>query len=99
MVRSIAMRPVATFLQATGVAAEEPEEMARMFVALALFPVVDAIDNRIRLPRSLVILIVYLGLLASVAVIGYVVVPSLVKEVQQVAHDAPRYAVDLRSRT
>jgi predicted PurR-regulated permease PerM len=67
-----------------------------LFVALALFPLVDAVDSQIRLPRSLVILAVYLALLVSVAVIGYVVVPSLVKEVQQVAHDAPRYAADLR---
>jgi len=67
-----------------------------LFVALALFPVVDAIDRRVRLPRSLIILAVYLALLASIAVIGYVVVPSLVKEVGQVAHDAPRYAADLR---
>jgi predicted PurR-regulated permease PerM len=35
-------------------------------------------------------------LLAGVAVIGYVVVPSLVKEVGQLSHDAPRYAADLR---
>ena len=28
--------------------------------------------------------------------IGYVVVPSLVKQVQQIAHDAPSYAADLR---
>ena len=67
-----------------------------LFVALALFPLVDAVDGRIRLPRSLIILLVYLALLASVAVIGYVVVPSLVKEVEQIAHDAPRYAGDLR---
>jgi predicted PurR-regulated permease PerM len=67
-----------------------------LFVALALFPLVDAVDSRIRLPRSLIILAVFLALLASVAVIGYVVVPSLVKEVEQIAHDAPRYATDLR---
>jgi predicted PurR-regulated permease PerM len=67
-----------------------------LFVALALFPVVDAIDSRIRFPRSLIIVTVYLALLASVGVIGYVVVPSLVKEVEQIAHDAPRYADDLR---
>jgi predicted PurR-regulated permease PerM len=66
------------------------------FVALALFPVVDAVDSRLRLPRSLIILVVYVALLASVAVIGYVVVPSLVKEVDQIARDAPRYAADLR---
>ena len=67
-----------------------------LFVALALFPVVDSIDHRVRLPRSLIILIVYVALLVSIGVIGYVVVPSLVKEVGQVAHDAPRYAADLR---
>ena len=67
-----------------------------LFFALALMPIVDAIDNRLRAPRALVILILYLILIAGVVVIGYVVVPSLVKQVQQIAHDAPRYAADLR---
>ncbi len=67
-----------------------------LFVALALFSVVDAIDTRTRLPRALIILTVYVALIAAIGVIGYVVVPSLVKEVGQVAHDAPRYAADLR---
>jgi predicted PurR-regulated permease PerM len=67
-----------------------------LFFALALMPVVDAIDSRIRGPRALIILTVYVILIAGVSVIGYVVVPSLVKQVQQIAHDAPRYAADLR---
>jgi predicted PurR-regulated permease PerM len=67
-----------------------------LFFALALLPVVDALDHKFRLPRALVILLVYLVLIAAVAVIGYVVVPSLVKEVGQLSHDAPRYAVELR---
>ena len=67
-----------------------------LFFALALLPVVDALDNRLRLPRALLILLVYLVLIVAVAVIGYVVVPSLVKEVGQVSHDAPRYAAELR---
>jgi predicted PurR-regulated permease PerM len=67
-----------------------------LFFALALLPVIDAIDTRLRAPRALIILIVYLILLASVAVIGYVVAPSLVKQVQQIAHNAPSYAADLR---
>ena len=66
-----------------------------LFFALALMPVVDAIDSRVRVR----------GRSSScrlrrpdrrVAVIGYVVVPSLVKQVQQLSHDAPRYAADLR---
>jgi predicted PurR-regulated permease PerM len=67
-----------------------------LFFALALMPIVDAIDSRVRLPRGLIILVVYVVLIAGVLVIGYVVVPSLVKQVQQIAHDAPRYATDLR---
>ncbi len=67
-----------------------------VFLALALIPVIDAFHTRTRLPRALVILIVYVLLIVSVAVIGYVVVPSLVKEVEQLSHNAPRYAADLR---
>jgi predicted PurR-regulated permease PerM len=68
-----------------------------LFLALALMPIVDWLDTRMpRVPRSMLILCVYVLLIASVAVIGYVVVPSLVKEVGQISHDAPRYAAELR---
>jgi predicted PurR-regulated permease PerM len=67
-----------------------------MFFALALFPLVDSITAKTRLPRGLVILIAYVVLIVGVAVVGYVVVPSLVKEVEQLSRDAPRYAAELR---
>jgi predicted PurR-regulated permease PerM len=67
-----------------------------LFFALALFPLVDAITAKTRLPRALVILITYVVLIAGVAVVGYVVVPSLVKEVEQLSHNAPHYAAELR---
>jgi predicted PurR-regulated permease PerM len=67
-----------------------------LFLALALMPIVDALDRRLPLPRSLLILFVYVLLAISVAVIGYVVVPSLVKEIAQISHRAPVYAADLR---
>jgi predicted PurR-regulated permease PerM len=67
-----------------------------MFLALALFPIIDRLDTKIRVPRALIILVVYVVLIVSVALIGYVVVPSLIKEVEQLSHDAPRYAADLR---
>jgi len=54
-----------------------------LFLALALIPVVDAVAAKIRVACALVILMVYVVLIASVAVIGYVVVPSLVREVGQ----------------
>jgi predicted PurR-regulated permease PerM len=70
-----------------------------LFLALALLPIVDALDSRVPIPRSLLILFVYVVLGVSVAVIGYVVVPSLVKEIEQISHRAPRYAADLRNNS
>jgi len=67
-----------------------------LFFALALFPVVDAVALRTRLPRAVVILVVYVMLAILVAVVGYVVIPSVVKEVHTLSHDAPRYAAELR---
>jgi predicted PurR-regulated permease PerM len=67
-----------------------------VFLALALIPIIDALNARIRVPRAVLILGVYVLLIVSVVVIGYVVVPSLVKQVGQLSHDAPRYAADLR---
>jgi predicted PurR-regulated permease PerM len=67
-----------------------------LFLALALMPVVDALQNKTRVPRAVLILAVYLLLIACIAVVGYVVVPSLVKEVGQLSRDAPGYAADLR---
>ena len=46
-------------------------------------PIVDTLDRSQRLPRGLVILAIYLVLAVSVAVIGELVVPSMVKEVGQ----------------
>jgi predicted PurR-regulated permease PerM len=68
-----------------------------LFFALALMPVIDALAGRIKAPRALLILGVYVLLLVAVAVVGYVVVPSLVEQVGQLSHDAPRYAAELRS--
>ena len=57
---------------------------------------VDAVVVRTRLPRAVVILVVYLMLALLVAVIGYVVIPSVVREVHTLSHDAPHYAAQLR---
>jgi predicted PurR-regulated permease PerM len=67
-----------------------------IFFALTLMPVVDAACSRTRAPRALVVLAVYVVLIAAVALVGYVVAPSLVKEVQQLSHNAPQYATQLR---
>ncbi len=70
-----------------------------VFLALALVPVVDSFDRRSRLPRAMIILAVLVVLIASVVVVGAVVVPSMVKEVGQLSHNAPRYARDLRANS
>lgn len=67
-----------------------------LFFAFALFPVVDAVVTRTRAPRALVIICVYVILATLVVLIGYVVVPSLVKELHMLSRDAPHYANDLR---
>jgi predicted PurR-regulated permease PerM len=67
-----------------------------VFFALTLMPIVDAACNKTRAPRGLVILAIYVLLIAAVALVGYVVAPSLVKEVQQLSHNASRYAAELR---
>ncbi len=67
-----------------------------LFLALALLPIVDALDRRTRIPRSMTILGVYVVLIASVAVIGALVVPSMAKEVGQLSKNASHYAHELR---
>jgi len=60
-----------------------------LFFALTLLPIVDAVERKTRAPRTVIILAVYAVLIAAIALIGYVVAPSLVKEVQQLSHDPP----------
>ncbi len=67
-----------------------------LFFAFALFPVVDVVVIKTRAPRAIVILVVYVALALLVVLIGYVVVPSVVREVQTLSHDAPHYAAQLR---
>jgi predicted PurR-regulated permease PerM len=66
------------------------------FLALALIPVVDALDGRARLPRAAVILALYAALAGGVVLVGAVVVPSMAHQIRQISGDAPRYARDLR---
>jgi len=67
-----------------------------LFFAFALFPLVDAVTAKIKAPRGVVILGVYLILAVLVALIGYTVIPSLVKEMQMLSRNAPHYAAELR---
>jgi predicted PurR-regulated permease PerM len=67
-----------------------------LFLALALIPVVDALDRSARVPRAAVILALYAALAGGVVLVGAVVVPSMAHQVRQLSGDAPRYTRDLR---
>jgi predicted PurR-regulated permease PerM len=67
-----------------------------LFFALTLLPIVDAVDAKIKMRRGAIILLIYLLVLAAIAIVGYLVVPSLVSEIHQLSRHAPQYAQDLR---
>jgi predicted PurR-regulated permease PerM len=66
------------------------------FLAVALGPAVDRFA-RMRLPRAASILAVFLALFLSIFLIGLVVVPPIVNEVQAFANNVPNYVDDIRS--
>jgi predicted PurR-regulated permease PerM len=70
-----------------------------VFLALALIPLVDSLDRRLRVPRAMIILTVLVALIAAVVLVGALVVPSMVKEVGQLSRNAPQYAHDLRTNS
>jgi predicted PurR-regulated permease PerM len=66
-----------------------------VFFAVAIAPAVNWLNNR-RVPRWLAILLVYLGIAASIFGIGLLIVPPLVNGVDDLSHDLPGYIDDLR---
>jgi predicted PurR-regulated permease PerM len=66
-----------------------------LFFAVAIAPAVNWLDRR-SVPRWLAILIVYLGIAASIFGIGLLIVPPLVNGVEDLSGDLPGYVEDLR---
>ena len=66
-----------------------------IFFALAIAPAVNWLNER-KVPRSVAILAVYLGIAASIFGIGLVVVPPIVNGVNDLSDDAPGYIEDLQ---
>ncbi|MEA2449553.1 MAG: hypothetical protein QOG63_1485 [Thermoleophilaceae bacterium] len=69
--------------------------LVAVFIAVALGPPVDFMQRRLRLRRTLAILVMYLALLASVFVIGLAVVPPIVDQTDQFVKAVPGYIDDL----
>ena len=69
-----------------------------VFLAIALGPAVDK-AKRPRVPRPAAILFVFLMLFLTIFVLGLLVVPPVVSEVQALADDVPSYIQDARKNS
>ena len=67
-----------------------------IFLSVALGPAVDR-ARQLKLPRAAAILLVFVSLFLSIFLIGLIVVPPIVDEVQAFADDVPNYIDDIRS--
>jgi predicted PurR-regulated permease PerM len=67
-----------------------------IFLSVALGPAVDR-ARKLKLPRPASILAVFLGMFLAIFLIGLVVVPPIVNEVEAFAEDVPSYIDDIRS--
>jgi predicted PurR-regulated permease PerM len=67
-----------------------------VFFAVAIAPAVNWLDHR-RVPRWAAILLVYLGIAASIFGIGLLIIPPLVTGVENLSSDLPGYVDDLRN--
>jgi predicted PurR-regulated permease PerM len=65
------------------------------FLAIALGPPVDFLARH-RIKRSFAILLVYLGIAASIVGVGLLIVPPVVTQVNGLSKDIPGYVKDLR---
>jgi predicted PurR-regulated permease PerM len=68
-----------------------------IFLAVALGPAVDFYQRRLRAPRSLSILLVYLTILGGIFGLGLLVVPPIVSGVNKFVHAVPGYVQDVRN--
>ena len=67
-----------------------------IFLSVALCPAVDR-AKRLKLPRAASILAVFVGMFLAIFLIGLIVVPPIVNEVEAFAGDVPNYISDIRS--
>lgn len=66
-----------------------------LFVAVALSAPVGWVQRRLALPRAAAIGVVYLALLGVIALLGFIVVPPLVEQIEALTRQIPRYVREL----
>jgi predicted PurR-regulated permease PerM len=67
-----------------------------IFLSVALGPAVDHAKG-LKLPRAAAIIAVFVALFLAIFLIGLIVVPPIVNEVQAFAEDVPQYIDDIRA--
>ncbi len=68
-----------------------------VILTAALSPLVDSIKAKLNIPRLMAILLIYLGLLAFVALVGYLIIPPVVEQIQNIAQNLPEYVKKIGS--
>jgi predicted PurR-regulated permease PerM len=66
-----------------------------VFVAAALSAPVGFLQRSLKLPRAAAILLVYVGLLGLMVLLGAIVIPPLVEQIEQFARKVPEYVRQL----
>jgi predicted PurR-regulated permease PerM len=65
-----------------------------IFLAVALSRPVNFLNRYMK--RGLAIMLVYLGMLATIVLLGFLLIPPIVNEINDLADNAPRYVQDVR---
>lgn len=61
-------------------------------LAAALSPFVDTMKNKLKIPRIMSILLIYIGLLLVVALTIYAIIPPAIEQLQNLSQNLPDYA-------
>lgn len=70
--------------------------MIAVVIAATLAPIIDRAE-KLRLPRWLAVIMVYLGLIAGLAGVGVLIGPTVVQQIQRLIQSLPTYIDVLRS--
>jgi predicted PurR-regulated permease PerM len=66
-------------------------------LASALSPLVDTMKSKLKIPRIMSILLIYIGLLLVVGLTVYAIIPPAIEQLQNLSHSLPSYAQKITS--
>jgi predicted PurR-regulated permease PerM len=80
---------IVLFLVVDRISSILPPLVITLILAYILSPIVDFLSTRLRLPRTLVVVIVYLALVATIILIPALLVPPLIAQIEGFVEDMP----------